>query len=191
MPTVEATPSVDAYRSVWIYDVASAQSQKATPPTLNIWNAAWSSENSLIGLCSDFPGEDNWYVSTVRRQTGLAVAYEPSGPVRAVDSAIGIHVYRVLQEALSNVTRHSGADRAWVRLRFGDDRLELTVEDHGAGMRADTKRAGLGIVGMRERAALVGGSIEFTVPPEGGTTVRLTVPLPRHDAGQAEVARAG
>jgi len=133
----------------------------------------------------------DWYVSTVRRQTGLAVAYERSGAVRAVDSAIGIHVYRVLQEALSNVTRHSGADRAWVRLRFDDDRLELTVEDHGAGIRADAKRAGLGIVGMRERAALVGGSIEFTVPPEGGTIVRLTVPLPRHDAGQAEVARAG
>src|SRR5206468_4338004 len=97
----------------------------------------------------------DWYVSTVRRQTGLAVAYERRGGIRPVDSAIGIHVYRVLQEALSNVTRHSGADRAWVRLRLGDDALELTIEDHGGGIPADSKRAGLGIVGMRERAALV------------------------------------
>jgi signal transduction histidine kinase len=133
----------------------------------------------------------DWYVSTVRRQTGLAIAYERSGPVRAIDHGIGIHVYRVLQEALSNVTRHSGADRAWVRLRFSEAALELTVEDHGGGIRADAKRAGLGIVGMRERAALVGGSIEFAVPPEGGTVVRLTVPLPRHETGQSEVARAG
>jgi signal transduction histidine kinase len=133
----------------------------------------------------------DWYVSTFRRQTGLTVAYERSGSVQAVDSTVGIHVYRVLQEALSNVTRHSGADRAWVRLRFGEGLLELTVEDHGDGIRADSRRAGLGIVGMRERAALVGGAIEFTVPPEGGTAVRLTVPLPRRDADRAEVARAG
>jgi signal transduction histidine kinase len=133
----------------------------------------------------------DWYVSTAGRQTGLAIVYERSGQVRAVDSAIGIHVYRVLQEALSNVTRHSGADRAWVRLRFGDEALELTVEDHGGGIRADSKRSGLGIVGMRERAALVGGAIEFSVPTEGGTLVRLTVPLPRRESGHAEVARAG
>jgi signal transduction histidine kinase len=132
-----------------------------------------------------------WYVSTVRRQTGLAVSYERSGPVRAVDNTIGIHVYRVLQEALSNVARHAGDRRAWVRLGYTAGTLELAVEDHGGGIRAESKRAGLGIVGMRERAALVGGSIEFSVPPEGGTLVRLTVPLPQHDAGQAEVARAG
>jgi signal transduction histidine kinase len=78
---------------------------------------------------------------------------------------------------LSNVARHSGSEQAWVRLRLDDGQLLLEVEDHGKGMGADTARRGLGVVGMRERAAIVGGTIEFLRPPEGGTLVRLTVPL--------------
>jgi signal transduction histidine kinase len=123
-------------------------------------------------------GTIDWYLATVERQTGVAVSYERHGTARPVDSAVSIHVYRVLQEALSNVSRHSGANRAWVRLRFGDDRLELEIEDHGNGLDPQLPRRGLGIVGMRERAALVGGTIEFLRPTEGGTLVRLAVPLP-------------
>ena len=107
----------------------------------------------------------DWFLSTVERQTGVAVSYERSGPAREVDSAIGIQVYRVLQEALTNVARHAGTDRAWVRLRFTPDTLVLEVEDHGKGIDdTDSARRGLGIVGMRERVALVGGAIAFTSP---------------------------
>lgn len=117
-----------------------------------------------------------WFLSTVERQTGVAVSYERSGEGRTVDSAAGIHVYRVLQEALSNVARHSGADRVAVRLRFDEHGLRLDVEDHGRGI-GDTHRRGLGMIAMRERAAIVGGTIEFLRPADGGTLVRLTVPL--------------
>jgi two-component system sensor histidine kinase UhpB len=99
----------------------------------------------------------------------------------------------VLQEALSNIARHSGADRAWVRLRFTPASLELEVEDHGTGMQAAGPRRGLGIVGMRERAALVGGSVVFTRPAEGGTLVRFVVSIPpvdQHVPGE-RAARAG
>jgi signal transduction histidine kinase len=113
----------------------------------------------------------------VKRQTGVTVTYVRSGPSREVDSAIGIHVYRVLQEALSNVARHSGTDAAWVRLRFTGDGLELEIEDRGKGIDPQTGRRGLGIVGMKERAALVGGNIEFLRPAQGGLLIRLTVPL--------------
>jgi signal transduction histidine kinase len=119
-----------------------------------------------------------WYVSSVRRQTGLDIAYECSGPVRPVDESIGIHVYRVVQEALSNVTRHSAATRVRVRLRFLAAALEVEVEDNGRGIATDTPRRGLGIVGMRERAAIVGATLTFVGGPEGrGTLVRLLVPL--------------
>jgi signal transduction histidine kinase len=84
-------------------------------------------------------------------------------------------VYRVVQEALNNVARHSGADRAWVRLRHVVDRLEVEVEDHGKGF-ADRSGRGLGLVAMRERADLLGGTIEFLTPSEGGTLVRLRIP---------------
>lgn len=129
----------------------------------------------------------DWYLSTVERQTGIEVIYERTGPPRALDGAAAIHVYRVLQEALSNVTRHSGADRVWVRLRAAADRLQLEVEDHGAGIDPASPRRGLGLVGMRERAALIGGRVEFLRPAAGGTLVRLIIPLP----SPADVATAG
>jgi signal transduction histidine kinase len=94
----------------------------------------------------------------------------------------------VLQEAVNNVARHSGAREAWVRLRTGDGRLELEVEDHGRGLDGagpqvrgdDIAWRGLGIVTMRERAELIGGTIEFASPREGGTIVRLRLPLDHH-----------
>jgi signal transduction histidine kinase len=118
-----------------------------------------------------------WYLSTVERQLGVAVSYERTGPPRDIDATIGIHVYRVLQEALTNVSRHAGTGLASVRLRLAPELLELEVEDHGPGVADVPQRRGLGIVTMRERAELVGGTIEFARPASGGTLVRLRVPL--------------
>jgi two-component system sensor histidine kinase UhpB len=94
-----------------------------------------------------------------------------------VDETTAIHVYRVLQEAVSNVARHSGATSAWVRLRTESSALALEVEDHGKGLDATTARRGLGLVAMRERAGLLGGTVEFLQPRAGGTLVRLTIPV--------------
>jgi len=119
----------------------------------------------------------DWYLSTVERQLAISVSYERSGPSSSVDATVGIHVYRVLQEALSNVARHSGSDRAYVRLRFSATGLELEVEDHGKGLTPVAGRHGLGLVAMRERAEIVGGTLELLRPASGGTLVRLIVPL--------------
>src|SRR3989475_12044281 len=124
----------------------------------------------------------DWYLPTMERQTGVVICYEKSGTSFPVDGSVGIHVYRVLQEALNNVTRHSGAGKAWVRLRFLGDTLELEVEDHGKGFVAQTARHGIGLVAMRERAELLGGTIEFLRPQKGGTLVRLRVPRERPDS---------
>ncbi len=117
------------------------------------------------------------YVGTVSRQLGLEIAYERRGTPVPVHTAVGIHVYRVLQEALNNVARHANTDRAWVRLRYLDDAVELDVEDHGPGLAARTTPGGLGLVAMRERAELLGGTIAFLTPDVGGTLVRLHVPF--------------
>ena len=119
----------------------------------------------------------NWYLSTFEKQFGIEVSYQRNGDPIVVDEHTGIHVYRVLQEALGNVARHSGAKRASVRLRSSGDALELEVEDHGKGFTSDRSHRGLGLVAMRERAELLGGDVEFTRPPQGGTLVRLRVPL--------------
>lgn len=119
----------------------------------------------------------DWYLSTVEKQLGLQVAYERAGTVAGVDDTTGIHVYRVLQEAVSNVARHSGTKSAWVRLHCDASTVELEVEDHGKGLDADPSRRGLGLVAMRERAELLGGTLEFLRPRDGGTLVRLRVPM--------------
>jgi signal transduction histidine kinase len=116
-----------------------------------------------------------WYLSTVERQMGVEVSYERTGAPAALDQMTTIHVYRVLQEAMNNVARHSGSRRAWVRIDNGVTGLRLEVEDHGKGLTAEGRR-GLGLVTMRERADLVGGTIEFLTPADGGTLVRFTVP---------------
>jgi signal transduction histidine kinase len=118
----------------------------------------------------------DWYIPTVERQTGLALHYEKNGQPFPVETGAGVHVYRVLQEALNNVSRHSGAREAWIRLKFSPDALELEVEDHGTGFVAEKMQRGIGLVAMRERAELIGGVLAISPRVQGGTVVRLHVP---------------
>jgi signal transduction histidine kinase len=118
-----------------------------------------------------------WYLSTVEKQLGLHVSYERVGTPVPIDATVGIHVYRVLQEALSNVARHSGTTAAVVRLGFEAGTLQLEVEDRGKGVDPRTSPRGLGLVAMRERAELLHGTMTLLAVPGNGTRVRLTVPL--------------
>ena len=124
----------------------------------------------------------DWYIPMVERQTGLKLHYEKSGSAFPVDGTAGVQVYRVLQEALNNVKRHAGAAEAWVRLRFQADSITLEVEDHGRGFSTDAGRQGIGLVGMRERAKLVQGSLQVLPREGGGTIVRLVVPAEKVEA---------
>ncbi|MFZ0761130.1 MAG: sensor histidine kinase [Candidatus Sulfotelmatobacter sp.] len=121
----------------------------------------------------------DWYIPTVERQTGIALSYEKQGVPFAVDGSAAVQIYRVLQEALNNVARHSGAKQAGVRLRFLPEALELEVEDHGIGLGERPAKQGIGLVAMRERAELMGGRIVFSTPVAGGTLLHLKVPRER------------
>jgi signal transduction histidine kinase len=127
----------------------------------------------------------DWYIPTVGRQTGLALHYEKTGQPFPVETSAGVHIYRVLQEALNNVSRHSGASDAWVRLSFSTDSLELEVEDHGKGFVAENSQRGIGLVAMRERAELIGGTLAISPRPQGGTKVRLQIPRIKVEANGA------
>ena len=124
----------------------------------------------------------DWYLPVVERQSGIHVFYEKSGEAFAVDGNAAVHVYRVVQESLNNVTRHAGAKECWVRLRFLPRSLEVEIEDHGRGFEAGTSKTGIGLVAIRERAELLGGTVEFARPSQGGTLVRLKVPRERMEA---------
>jgi signal transduction histidine kinase len=118
----------------------------------------------------------DWYIPTVGRQAGLTLHYEKTGQSFPVETSAGVHIYRVLQEALNNVSRHSGARDAWIRLKFLYDSLELEVEDHGTGFVTEKMQRGIGLVAMRERAELIGGTLAVSPRPQGGTRVCLQIP---------------
>lgn len=121
----------------------------------------------------------DWYLPMVERQNGIVVHYKKTGDSRPIASSAGIHIYRILQEALNNIVRHSGASESWVRLAFGARQLSLEVEDHGKGMQLDPSKRGIGLVAMRERAELLGGAIQWHPAHGGGTVVKLVVPNER------------
>ncbi|MCC7235954.1 MAG: sensor histidine kinase [Bryobacterales bacterium] len=118
-----------------------------------------------------------WYLPVVERQTGLDIHYTPPAHGFDLPAASAIHVFRVLQEALNNVVRHSGSPTAEVRIRRDAGHAILEVEDAGRGLPAAPSGSGVGLAGMRERARLIGGSLDLLSAPLGGTLVRLKLPL--------------
>jgi signal transduction histidine kinase len=111
------------------------------------------------------------------KQTGIPVEYEWDGAAPALEQATASHMYRVLQEALNNVAKHSKSPRAVVRLRHQPGSLVLEVEDGGVGFNGTNTNHGMGLISMRERAQLLHGALEFLKAESGGLLVRLTVPL--------------
>jgi signal transduction histidine kinase len=116
------------------------------------------------------------YLPAFERQTGIEVRYEKMGERRELNRELAIHLYRVMQEALNNVARHSNSKQVAVRLRFFPAAVVLEVQDEGVGFQERVTQ-GLGLISMRERAELVNGAIEFAKGEKGGVLVRITVPL--------------
>jgi signal transduction histidine kinase len=131
-------------------------------------------------------------VEQFQQQTGIQTHLVAAGPLDAVREDCAIHVYRIVQESLSNAARHSGSPDAWVRITCGDGNLELAVEDRGTGISKQASAAdparGMGMVSMRERAELIGGELEVRRGAGGGTIVHLRVPRCLATASRPEVA---
>lgn len=123
---------------------------------------------ALEGLCGDI---ERTYPITVERRLPERVA--PLEPQRA------LAIYRIAQEALRNVATHSGARAATLELSQDGQRTELAVSDAGSGFDSRGRRPsdGLGLIGMRERAHLAGGTVTITSRPGQGTAVRASFPV--------------
>jgi signal transduction histidine kinase len=112
------------------------------------------------------------------RAGGLEVVVRREGPSTRVPSGVGLCGYRIVQEALTNTLRHARASRAEVTVRYASGAVEIDVRDDGRAKPAtEGDPGGLGLVGMRERATLLGGSLEAGPLPEGGYRVHATLPL--------------
>lgn len=149
--------------------------QQVTQDTLEKVRSLSQSLHPVVLEDAGFEGAIDVYLPVFEKQTGVAVQYEKSGASRELDRAVATHLYRVLQEALNNVVRHSKSPSAQVRLTYTADAVVLEVEDRGVGLGKGGGR-GMGLVSMRERAELVNGRVEFLNAEGGGTLIRMTVP---------------
>jgi len=120
-------------------------------------------------------------------QLGIAIDFSPESVPRDVPPDVALCLFRIVQEALRNIHKHSGATRAQVSLRMAGKTLILSVSDDGRGFTAagDQYKNGLGIRNMEERARLVGGRFEIHSEPSKGTLVEASVPLEKARSAKA------
>jgi signal transduction histidine kinase len=120
------------------------------------------------------------------QETGLAVTYRLRGHLTPISPSLDLSVYRIVQEALTNVTKHAGTAQATVEITFDEEAVTINVADKGALHRngsvlppdqSDAGKAHHGIIGMRERAAMFGGSLIAGPRSEGGFEVQARLPL--------------
>nr|MBL8410580.1 ATP-binding protein [Dechloromonas sp.] len=111
------------------------------------------------------------------RGTGIEFALEQSAPLAGVNESVALTLYRIVQEALTNVVRHSAAHHCSVRITGNEQEVSLSIEDDGKGL----PDAGLvergGLLGMAERVEMAGGRLTLTGSPQGGLGITVLLPL--------------
>ncbi len=174
--------------SVWIYDQLQKNGSLAAARALSMCHLIDHTIDEVRGLATRLrPGvlDDlgliealEWFITEFKKRTGIACIFK-HGQVPEVDGIVATAAYRIAQEALTNVARHSFATEARLTLDAAGDTLTLAVVDNGRGFdpRELTEAQCLGLVGMRERAGLLGGSLEMRSQPGAGTQVCFRLPL--------------
>jgi signal transduction histidine kinase len=116
-----------------------------------------------------------WLTARFRERTGIEVEYRSSFDGRLPDQT-ETHLFRIVQEALTNVARHSGATRVTIDLRTEENTIRLKLADNGTGLK-ETRGNGMGLTGMRARAHSAGGELSLTSQPGTGVTIEVWAPL--------------
>ena len=120
-----------------------------------------------------------WQANEFQARTGIKCKVRNSLDFTILDEEINTVFFRIFQETLTNIIRHSGATRVEVHLAGGHGRLILEIRDNGRGITADqvSNTKSLGLLGMRERAALLEGEVRLSGAPKKGTTVSVSIPF--------------
>lgn len=178
--------NVQAGVALHIVDRKPEQAQTALEAIKDASKDALVELRSLVGILRDVDDEAPRRPSgtlaslddLVERSghAGLEVRKTVRGDVRPLPSSVELAALRIVQEAITNVVRHAGASAADIELAYGTDSLSVTVIDNGAGFSWGAAE-GTGIIGMRERAETLGGSLDVGQGPVGGTRVLASLPL--------------
>lgn len=110
------------------------------------------------------------------KTAGLEASLEVTGHPRDLPAEVDRAAYRIVQEALTNVSRHAGPTGATVQVSYAPDRVTLQIDDDGVGQQGAPSGSGLGLIGMRERTTALGGHLVAQGRPGGGFTVRAELP---------------
>lgn len=174
--------------SVWMYERLKKSDADASGRALtmcrlidkNIEDVRGMAFRLRPGVLDDLGLVDalEWYTADFERRTEIACVFEHKN-VPVLNETVSTAAYRIAQEALTNVARHASASRVEVSLKSSDGLLTLAVADEGQGFDAlDLPESeGLGVAGMRERATLVGGSLDVQSRLQKGTRVYFKVPI--------------
>jgi len=137
-------------------------------------------ENGLASALS-------WYVQGVSERSGLAIELDIAEDFRRLPADMELAIFRVVQEGLTNVLRHSGSKSAEIRIGRGDERVCIEVQDRGKGMSPErlseiqSRGSGMGVRGMRERVRQFQGNMKIE-SSRTGTHILVTLPIPREVA---------
>jgi signal transduction histidine kinase len=123
------------------------------------------------------------YCTEFTRRTHLPITFEVDESLPVLPDIYNITLYRVLQEAFSNIVKHANASHVWVDLSREDDNIILTVQDNGLGFRTgfrtqEARSNGMGLSNMRERVTIAGGSFSISSDQRRGTILTAQFPLP-------------
>jgi len=121
-----------------------------------------------------------WQAEDLAKRTGLNCSIALPACEFDLEENIALPLFRIVQEALTNVIRHAQATHVEVNLDFSNNHLELEIRDDGGGFPPDSTSGvqALGLLGIRERAGGIGGTVEFSNPPGRGASVKVKVPMP-------------
>jgi len=183
--------SVISVQSGVAVHLARKRGEEVPPALLAIQEASTDAarelRTTLSALRSDEDGDCSGLghlagLAVRARAAGLPVTVTVTGSERALPPAVDQAAYRIVQEALNNVTRHAGPARASVHLHYEPDALSIQVDDDGAGTTSTmstasgSTSAGLGLIGMRERVTALGGRLHAGPRDDGGFQVRAEFP---------------
>jgi signal transduction histidine kinase len=172
--------------------IRNGRVDQATSTLRHLENLAANSLTELQHLIADLrpshlddlglPATLRWYAGAIQERTDLEVKVETTGPEQEISGPIKIALFRIVQESLNNIIKHANASQVGIQINFEMENLRLRVRDNGRGFDVQAVRnnklgrVSLGLIGMQERAGLLGGTCAVTSVPGRGTLVEVKVP---------------
>lgn len=163
----DCTAAIDSIRKVEQFTV---RLQNSTRSVLNQLKPAHLEELGLFEAVKDLCNE--W-----QHQARFTVDFALQGEEQPLPEQLGIHLFRIVQEGLTNIARHSSATQASICFHFKAGHLLLSIEDNGCGLDIEHVVIGNGLTGMRERTQLIGGSMDIATIATGGTRLAFRIPI--------------